>query len=336
MTGTTESSPLKGEQRGIPESNELTAKSSDTSEGRDWIGLLAVPIVLAYLTIGMFVFYWLEDLSQLGGGTTDGARLRDSLYLSVTMLTTVGYGDFYPTTSAGKVAAIVFVVTGLSLATTCIGIIFARAADLTARKDSGPAKIPTVRAQVMKMLRALLAIIVVNFIGASWAVLHDGFDYLDGFYWAFITSTSVGFGDLETSEATRNFNIVFMIIAVGVVANGFGTLVEVIGIIGRITRIEKFCSRGVTSELIEEIDENGNGEVDRYEFCTYMLLNMGKIDQDDVDQVMALFKHYDLDSSGWLNVDDVVKVNETGGPKVERIGPVMELAWKLGVPVKVA
>merc|ERR1711865_962514 len=81
-----------------------------------------------------------------------------------------------------------------------------------------------------------------------------------------------GFGDLETSDATRNFNIGYMIIAVGVVANGFGTLVEVIGIVGKIHRIEEFCKAGVSNDMIDKMDEDGDSKVDRYEFCTYMLV----------------------------------------------------------------
>jgi len=295
------------------------------SEGRDWIGLLAIPIVILFLWMGTLMFMYLE-----------GYDARDSLYFCTTMLTTVGYGDFSPVTSAGKIGAIFFIMIGLSLATTCIGIIFARAADLAARKDAGPVKIPTVKAQIMKMLRAFIAILIVNTVGASWAHFHDKFDWLDGFYWAFITSTSVGFGDLETSEDTRNFQIGFMIIAVMVVANGFGTLVEVIGIVGKIQRIEKFCSRGVTKELILEIDEDGSGEIDRFEFLTYMLVNMGKIELDDVEQVMALFKHYDQDESGAIDVNDVVQKNKVSSAEGQKsIGPLKELAWKLGLPVKV-
>ena len=123
----------------------------------------------------------------------------------------------------------------------------------------------------------------------------------------------MGFGDLETSDATRNFNIGYMIIAVGVVANGFGTLVEVIGIVGKIQRIEKFCKAGVSNDMIDKMDEDGDSKVDRYEFCSYMLVNLGKIDQDDVDQVMSLFKHYDLDGSGTITIDDVVHVNKIEG-----------------------
>merc|ERR1719345_718228 len=92
------------------------------------------------------------------------------------------------------------------------------------------------------------------------------------------------------------------------------TLVEVIGIVGKIHRIEKFCSRGVTADLISEIDEDGSGDVDRFEFLTYMLVNMGKIEIEDVEQVMELFKHYDIDNSGYLTIDDVVQANKIDGP----------------------
>lgn len=240
--------------------------------------------------------------------------------------------------SPGKIAAIAFILVGLSLTTTCIGIIFARAAEIAARKDSGPPKLPTVRAEMMKMMRAVGLIIIVNTCGAAWAHFHDGFGWLDGYYWAFITSTSVGFGDIDTSEATRNFEIAFMIISVVAVANGFGTLVEVIGIVGKIHRIEKFCSRGVTSELIAEIDDNGSGDVDKFEFLTYMLVNMGKLEGEDVEQVMELFKHYDIDNSGYLTIDDVVQANklDEGSRDDEKpVSAAKQLAWKLGLPVNI-
>ena len=324
MVNQTESSPL---QTGKADAAAEEKKPTGQVEAKDWIGLLAIPIVIGFLALGTFTFVELE-----------GYSIRDSLYFCVTMLTTVGYGDFSPETSPGKVATIAFILIGLSLTTTCIGIIFARAADLAARKDAGPVLLPTVKGEFMKMMRALLLILLVNTAGASWAHFHDGFDWLDGFYWAFITSTSVGFGDLETSDATRNFQIGFMILAVIIVANGFGTLVEVIGIVGKIHRIEKFCSRGVTADLISEIDEDGSGDVDRFEFLTYMLVNMGKIEMEDVEQVMELFKHYDIDNSGYLTIDDVVQANKEGDDSPDDSKPVSaakELAWKLGLPVKI-
>jgi len=51
------------------------------------------------------VFYrFVEDL-----------RWLDSLYFSVITLTTVGYGDFSPTTNAGKVFTMVYVLIGIGI-----------------------------------------------------------------------------------------------------------------------------------------------------------------------------------------------------------------------------
>ena len=101
--------------------NTMPSKEGATSEGRDWIGLLAIPIVVIFLWLSSWMFMWLE-----------GMGARDALYFCITMLTTVGYGDISPVTDGGKIAAIFYIMLGLSLATTCIGIIFARSADLAA------------------------------------------------------------------------------------------------------------------------------------------------------------------------------------------------------------
>merc|ERR1712057_51758 len=121
-------------------------------------------------------------------------------------------------------------------------------------------------------------------------------------------------------------------VSVVAVANGFGTLVEVIGV------VEKFCSRGVTADLIREIDDDKSGDVDKFEFFTYMLVNMGKLDSEDVEQVMELFKHYDIDNSGYLTIDDVVQANKLDDESRVDEKPVpaaKQLAWRLGLPVKI-
>ena len=156
---------------------------------------------------------------------------------------------------------------------------------------------------------AVLLVLAVNCIGALWVVQVDGVPVFDGFYWALITSTSVGLGDIETKDATRTFNTVYMLAAVGSVAYGLGKLVEVLCNIGKVRRIERFCARGVTTELIAEIDVGGDGAVSRLEFASYMLVATGKLNQGDLNEVMALFDQYDLDGSGSIDQDDVAIVN---------------------------
>ena len=61
--------------------------------------LIYVAIVIA---IGAAIFHWLEGWSWL-----------DSVYFVVVTLTTIGYGDFSPTTPLGKLITIFYGVNGV-------------------------------------------------------------------------------------------------------------------------------------------------------------------------------------------------------------------------------
>ncbi len=65
---------------------------------------LLLLVVLATLISGMFFYRRFE-----------GWSLLDSLYFSVITLTTVGYGDFAPQTSAGKLFTIIYIIAGLGI-----------------------------------------------------------------------------------------------------------------------------------------------------------------------------------------------------------------------------
>merc|ERR1711865_577711 len=286
-------------------------KAEESQPQRRLIALATVLIAPALLALFL-------GASTLAFMRLEGYSGRDAFYFCCTLLTTVGYGDLAPVTNAGKALSMVYILFGLTLVTTCIGTIVSNGADMA---TAGPPKLPTVRRELKSLALAMLLVLLVNCIGASWVIYVDGVSVLDGFYWALITSSSVGLGDIETSDATRTFNACYMLLAVGSVAYGLGKLVEVMCNIGKVRRIEKFCARGVTNELIAEIDESGDGAVSRLEFASYMLVASGKLNQSDLDEVMTLFDQYDLDSSGSIDQDDVALVNKrnpnrSGDPRV--------------------
>lgn len=68
----------------------------------EFSGLLKI---IALLLISGTVFYHFVE----------GWRFLDSLYFSVTTLTTVAYGDFHPITDIGKIFTMLYVLVGVGL-----------------------------------------------------------------------------------------------------------------------------------------------------------------------------------------------------------------------------
>jgi len=54
--------------------------------------------------LGTVAYHYLENWSWI-----------DSLYFSVITLTTIGYGDLYPITTAGKLFTILYIIVGLGI-----------------------------------------------------------------------------------------------------------------------------------------------------------------------------------------------------------------------------
>jgi voltage-gated potassium channel Kch len=66
---------------------------------------LAFVIFICILLVGTFVYHEIEGLSYV-----------DSLYFTTVTVTTVGYGDFVPLTTNGKIFTIFFSISGIGLA----------------------------------------------------------------------------------------------------------------------------------------------------------------------------------------------------------------------------
>ena len=75
---------------------------------------------------GTIFFSWIENWSIL-----------DSLYFSIVTLTTVGYGDFSPTTTAGKLFAIIYMIFGLSMIAASISVLAMERQAMHLQKSNG-------------------------------------------------------------------------------------------------------------------------------------------------------------------------------------------------------
>ncbi len=85
------------------------------------------------------LFFWV--LGILAMGTWFYARVEhwrplDALYFTITTLTTVGYGDFYPKTDAGKIFTIFYIFVGIGLLSGFIILLGERSGIIKPSKSS--------------------------------------------------------------------------------------------------------------------------------------------------------------------------------------------------------
>lgn len=74
---------------------------------------LAVSLLGSWIFIGTVSFHKLED----------GWSWIDSFYFSVVTVTTVGYGDLYPTNEGARLFASFFILFGVAIMTASLGYI---------------------------------------------------------------------------------------------------------------------------------------------------------------------------------------------------------------------
>jgi hypothetical protein len=78
--------------------------------------------------------------------------------------------------------------------------------------------------------------------------------------------------------------------------------------------VAEFVARGVTVDLLRELDRDRSGAVERHEFLAEMLVHTGKVERADVLQIEALFRSLDRDGKGKLDEGDL-RAAATPGPK---------------------
>lgn len=74
--------------------------------------LTAVITLIGLIIFGTIVFHSLEDWSYI-----------DSFYFTITTITTVGYGDLYPTSEVSRLFTAIFILLSVSIALAALGLI---------------------------------------------------------------------------------------------------------------------------------------------------------------------------------------------------------------------
>ena len=165
-----------------------------------------------------------------------------------------------------------------------------------------------------------------------------------GLYWMVITGSTVGFGDLSPTSVSNfivgrndtraNFSVFvlkspFVIFSTSI-QNDTKTLTKCIGIfyiplavavfgelLGRIAAAyverrndeveEKFLHRTMTLADLRTMDTDKDNRVSEVEFLKYMLIALQKVDKEDIDEIMDVFRSLDKSGTSYINQEDIRK-----------------------------
>jgi len=269
----------------------------------------------------------------------------DSLYFSVVTFTTVGYGDFYPTSHMARLFTSIFSMVGISFLGLALGVIgnkviemkldtvakemseqnahavfqaygvFSKSClDLTFgenenSKVEGSLVTPSLPFRFIHALCQYLPAIAFVAGGSIFIAWFEGWNWSQAFYYGTMTTTTVGYGDLvPTTSPMRLFAIFYIPVSVAIMGNILGSVAGMVMDMKRERMLQSIRHRRLRVKDLLAMDEDGDGNVTELEYTKFMLLKMQKVDEDLLEELHKQFSHFDADNSGVLAKSDLYEM----------------------------
>ncbi|XP_019622480.1 PREDICTED: potassium channel subfamily K member 10-like isoform X2 [Branchiostoma belcheri] len=159
------------------------------------LALLVASLFLSFF-VGAAIFQSIEGNLEYSRSSS----FFDCYYYCVTVTTTVGYGHVTPTTTGGKFFTLFYALVTIPLLVITLADIGRKLANLIGLAEAkvlGRVKNRHLRFTMIVTVTLLSGVVVFLLIpGAIFTALEEYWTFMDGFYYAFVTLSTVGFGDL--------------------------------------------------------------------------------------------------------------------------------------------
>ena len=265
-------------------------------------------LTLILLAIGVTVFSLLVEKWSF----------IESLYFTLVLLTTVGYGDMAPTTPEGKMFTAIFALCGVFVIGLALGVVGSELVDaeidvLIEKASTGesspkrPSSLFDSSRKVGQICWIVIRILSPIFVGAFIIAYLEGWPWYDALYYTVITATTVGLGDLSpTSERSEACAILFIPLAVAAMAH----ILDEGSTLVMKRRREKHSQKlgrsvKMTEEDLDVLDTSQDGQVSRLEYVEFMLKAMDIVDEDLFAELHSQFNKLDATKDGFLTKRDL-------------------------------
>lgn len=294
---------------------EELEKSSRVSKRYIMLGVL---LMLTHLAYGVIAMMLLEDWTAY-----------DAVYFVIVTLTTVGYGDLYPTTDKSKIFVIGYALVSICIVSSYLGYFVGLFLDrqetllLETIMDGDPdeeedgadlaPKERIIRAtegvgetEVRSMGYSGVLITIVLISGVCMFKYMEELSLLDSIYATVISSTTIGYGDISpTNEKTKKYMTVWLILSTITLAKVVSDFTDL-----RLQAKEKAVARRVLTatfdkKSLKHIDANDDGVVSWGEYLAAMVVTLEKMTQEEVDTIKTRFNQMDRNKDGLIKDSEI-------------------------------
>ena len=286
-------------------------------------------VIFLYLLVGVISFSFIFEHWSIG----------DSLYFTVVTLTTVGYGDFVPFTRTGKGFLCFFCLSGVALIGITLGEIVAYLIDIeqkavdkvnrlrkyhmigevheTSDKDrvcDTRKEDDAVEKEIQMFWYHFFKIIFVRFLPvqvvlsviAFFFVLNGRGDRTEVFYFLIVTSLSIGYGDITPSGATERVILsIVILISVGCMGDFVANVSYLVVRNRKLRKLQRLQSLEQFVKCMKKMDISGDDKVEMSEYFEYMLVCLGLVEKDLMDELRRSFTKMDQTKTGYISKNDL-------------------------------